>query len=108
MLPKKFVFSLPGDYQYAPKELLKMAEGIARYDFVIGLRVKRNDPWRRKLQSSIYNLMLRIFYGLKHKDVNSIKLFKREILDHVKLQSPTAFVDAELCIQGRKSRFSCS
>jgi glycosyltransferase involved in cell wall biosynthesis len=102
---KKLVFSLPGDYQYAPKELLKMAEGLAKYDFVIGLRVKRNDPWRRKFQSSIYNFMLRVLYGLKHKDVNSIKLFKREILNHIQLQSPTAFVDAELCIRAEKSGF---
>jgi glycosyltransferase involved in cell wall biosynthesis len=102
---KELVFSLPGDYQYAPKELIKMADGLGRYDFVIGLRVKRNDPWRRKMQSGVYNLMLRILYGIKHKDVNSIKLFKRKILDHVQLQSPTAFVDAELCIRAEKAGF---
>jgi glycosyltransferase involved in cell wall biosynthesis len=102
---KNYVFSLPGDYQYAPKELVKMADGLAKYDFVIGLRVKRNDPWRRKLQSAIYNFMLRVLYGIKHKDVNSIKLFKREILNHIQLQSPTAFVDAELCIRAEKAGF---
>jgi len=102
---KTLVFSLPGDYQYAPKELLKMAEGLAKYDFVIGLRVERNDPWRRKMQSSVYNFMLRVLYGLKHKDVNSIKLFRREILGHIQLQSPTAFVDAELCIRAEKSGY---
>jgi glycosyltransferase involved in cell wall biosynthesis len=103
---KDLIFSLPGDYQYAPKELLKMAEGLTRSDFVIGLRVKRNDPWRRKLQSAVYNFMLRALYGLKHKDVNSIKLFKRKILDQVHLQSPTAFVDAELCIRAEKAGFN--
>ena len=102
---KNLVFSLPGDYQYAPKELLKMADGLAKYDFVIGLRVKRNDPWRRKLQSAVYNFMLRVIYGLKHKDVNSIKLFKREILQHIQLQSSTAFVDAELCIRAEKGGY---
>src|ERR1700721_2676895 len=76
---KNAVISLPGDYQYSPKELVKMANGLTNYDFIIGLRVKRNDPWRRKLQSAIYNLMLRIIYGHKHKDVNSIKLYKRDI-----------------------------
>lgn len=102
---KNLVFSLPGDYQYAPKELLAMAEGLAKYDFVIGLRVKRNDPWRRKMQSAVYNFMLRVLYGLKHKDVNSIKLFKREILNHIQLQSSTAFVDAELCIRAEKAGY---
>lgn len=102
---KDLVFSLPGDYQFAPKELLAMAKGLHKYDLVIGHRVHRNDPPRRKLQSAIYNLMLRIFYGCGYKDVNSIKLFRREILERVKLESDTPFVDAELCIRTYKAGY---
>ncbi len=102
---KDLIFSLPGDYQYAPKELLPMTEGLKDHDFVIGLRVHRSDPWRRKLQSKVYNLMLRSLYGHKHADVNSIKLFKRPILDKVNLLSFSPFVDAELCIRAEKAGF---
>lgn len=102
---KELIFSLPGDYQYHPKELLKMAEGLKTHDFVIGLRVHRNDPPRRKMQSKVYNLMLRTFYGHKHKDVNSIKLFKRSILEKIKLLSHSPFVDAELCIRAERAGF---
>jgi glycosyltransferase involved in cell wall biosynthesis len=102
---KDLIFSLPGDYQYAPNELLAMAEGLKDHDFVIGLRVNRNDPWRRKLQSKVYNLMLRTLYGHKHADVNSIKLFKRVILEKVNLISYSPFVDAELCIRAEKAGF---
>jgi len=102
---KEFIFSLPGDYQYAPKELLAMAEGLKTHDFVIGLRVNRNDPPRRKMQSKVYNLMLRTFYGHRHKDVNSIKLFRKEILERITLQSYTPFVDAELCIRAERAGF---
>ena len=102
---KEFIFSLPGDYQYAPKELLAMAEGLKTHDFVIGLRVNRNDPPRRKMQSKVYNLMLRTFYGHRHKDVNSIKLFRKSILERITLQSYTPFVDAELCIRAERAGF---
>jgi len=102
---KDLIFSLPGDYQFAPKELLTMAAGLRTHDFVIGHRVKRNDPPRRKLQSQIYNLLLRTFYGCTFKDVNSIKLFRREILDHIELLAHTPFVDAELCIRTHKAGF---
>jgi len=102
---KEWIFSLPGDYQYDPNQLLKMAEGVGSYDFIIGLRVHRNDPWRRKFQSKVYNLMLRSLYGHRHKDVNSIKLFRRAILDVIELKSETAFVDAELCIRAEKAGF---
>ncbi len=102
---KDFVFSLPGDYQYAPKELLAMAQGLKTHDFVIGWRVNRNDPPRRKMQSLVYNFMLRVLYGHKHKDVNSIKLFRRAILDKINLRSQTPFVDAELCIRSERAGF---
>lgn len=102
---KDFVLSLPGDYQYSPKELIKMASGLTTHDLVIGLRVKRNDPPRRKMQSGVYNLMLRALYGIRQKDVNSIKLFRRSILSKIKLVSDTAFVDAELCIRAEREGF---
>jgi hypothetical protein len=82
-----------------------MAQGLKTHDFVIGLRVKRNDPARRKMQSTVYNTMLKLFYGNRHKDVNSIKLFRREILDRINLQSDTAFVDAELVIRAEKAGY---
>ena len=99
---KDLIGSLPGDYQYAPKELIQMAEGLRNYDFVIGLRVHRNDPWRRKLQSKVYNLTLRVLYGHKHKDVNSIKLFRREILNHISSFSAARF--STRLLYGRKRR----
>jgi glycosyltransferase involved in cell wall biosynthesis len=102
---KELIFSLPGDYQYAPKELLAMAKGLERNDFVIGLRVKRNDPPRRKFQSHIYNTLLRFLYGHRHTDVNSIKLFRKSILDRITLRSHTPFVDAELCIRAERAGF---
>lgn len=102
---KDLVFSLPGDYQYAPKEIFAMAKGLKTHDFVIGHRVNRNDPPRRKIQSQVYNLMLRIMYGHKHKDVNSIKLFRREIVDRITLLSHTPFVDAELCIRAERAGY---
>lgn len=100
---KDLVFSLPGDYQYAPKEIIAMAEGLRNNNLVIGKRIKRNDPPKRKLQSMVYNFMLRMFYGIKHTDVNSIKLFRRSILNSIELVSQSPFVDAELCIRTEKA-----
>lgn len=102
---KDIVGSLPGDYQYAPKELITMAEGLRNADLIIGKRVKRNDPFRRRMQSDVYNLMLRVFYGSVFTDVNSIKLFRRAIMDKITLESETPFVDAELCIRAAKAGF---
>ena len=85
--------------------MIAMAKGLDQADLIIGLRIKRNDPPRRKMQSAVYNFMLRTIYGIKHKDVNSIKLFRRSILDTIDLRSATPFVDAELCIRAGNSGF---
>ena len=82
-----------------------MVKGLVENDFVIGWRVNRNDPPRRKMQSMVYNLMLRTFYGNRNKDVNSIKLFRRDILDNIELRSESPFVDAELCIRAAKAGY---
>jgi hypothetical protein len=49
--------------------------------------------------------MLHIFYGCSYKDVNSIKLFRKEILNRITLESNTPFVDAELCIRAQRAGF---
>jgi glycosyltransferase involved in cell wall biosynthesis len=102
---KDLVFSLPGDYQYAPKELITMAEGLRNADLIIGKRVKRNDPFKRRMQSDVYNFLLRLLYGCSFTDVNSIKLFRRSIMDKITLESQTPFVDAELCVRAAKAGF---
>lgn len=102
---KELVFSLPGDYQYAPKELIPMSAALDKFDLIIGVRVKRNDPPRRRLQSHVYNFMLRTFYGIKYRDVNSIKLFRRAIMDKIQLRSESPFVDAELVIRADRAGF---
>ncbi|MDR3617276.1 MAG: glycosyltransferase family 2 protein [Candidatus Obscuribacterales bacterium] len=102
---KELIFSLPGDYQYSPREVHTMATGLSKGDLIIGLRVNRRDPVRRKIQSIIYNAMLRIFYGSNLQDVNSIKLFKRVVLENIQLLAKTAFVDAELCLRAQRAGF---
>lgn len=102
---KDLIYFIPGDYQFAPKELFAMAEGLRDFDFVIGHRIKRNDPQRRLFQSAVYNWMLRVFYGCHFRDVNSIKLFRKEILSKITLESCTSFVDAELPIRALRAGF---
>lgn len=82
-----------------------MAEGLRNADLIIGKRVKRNDPFKRRMQSDVYNFLLRLLYGCSFTDVNSIKLFRRSIMDKITLESQTPFVDAELCVRAAKAGF---
>jgi len=97
---KELVFSCPGDGQIPAKELLKMLPALEKYDIVIGRRQNRMDNWKRSIQTRFYNFLIRLMYGLKVHDVNSVKLFdKKKILEGIEFESNSPFVDAELCIK---------
>ncbi|MFZ2024665.1 MAG: glycosyltransferase family 2 protein [Microgenomates group bacterium] len=93
-----WLFTLPGDGQFEPLELVKMLPYTTRYDMVIGLRKHRHDSDKRKQQSAFYNALLRLFFSLSTRDVNSIRLMRRRMLKNIQLTSSSAFVDAELAI----------
>jgi hypothetical protein len=68
----------------------------------VGYRIKRADPFIRILYARTYKLANRIFFGLRVKDVDcACKLFRREALDGVRVESGGAFFSAELLIRTR-------
>ncbi len=78
--------------------------GEKRPDVVVGYRIKRADPAIRLVYARLYRLALRIFYGLRVRDVDcACKLFRREALGPVRLESGGAFLSAELLIKVQAS-----
>lgn len=73
---------------------------------LIGYRLTRNESLRRKFISKVYNWMIRLTFGLRVRDVNfSFKLFKREILQQIRLMAEGSFIDAELLIETYKKGY---
>lgn len=87
-----------GQYDFSEFEnLLKVWDGKS---LVSGYRLNRADSYSRMFQSWIFEVCLRILFGLKVKDVNcSMKLFPRSALDEIELTSDSAFIDAEILIK---------
>jgi glycosyltransferase involved in cell wall biosynthesis len=91
------------------KLLTRIEEPVApgkskRPDVVVGYRIKRADPAIRLVYARLYRLALRIFYGLRVQDVDcACKLFRREVLGPVRLESGGAFLSAELLIKVQAS-----
>ena len=102
---KTWLFSLPGDYQIEPDELMKLWPHRRDFDMVIGWRKARRDNRSRLRQSGVYNTLLRIMFHLTLHDINSVRLMKISIMQSVKLTSSSAFVDAELVVRAKRGRF---
>ncbi|MEO7663569.1 MAG: glycosyltransferase family 2 protein, partial [Candidatus Limnocylindrales bacterium] len=95
-----------GDRQFKVADLGRLTARYAedRPDAVVGFRIKRADPLVRTLYARAYRLANRIFFGLRVTDVDcACKLFRRDALDGINVESGGAFFSAELLIKLRAS-----
>ena len=99
------MFSLPGDYQIEPAEVMKLWPHRLEADMIIGWRKSRHDSGARLRQSGIYNGLLRAMFRLNIHDVNSVRLMKTSIMKSIKLTTTSAFVDAELIVRAIRDGF---
>ncbi len=75
---------MDADLQYSPEDIPKLIEALKHADVVNGLRVDRKDGITRLLESKIYNLLVRFFFGVNFHDCNSgLKVFKRRVLKDI-------------------------
>ena len=75
---------IDADLQYSPEDIPKLTEALKHADVVNGLRVDRKDGITRVLESKIYNLLVRFFFGANFHDCNSgLKVFKRKVLEDI-------------------------
>jgi glycosyltransferase involved in cell wall biosynthesis len=92
-----------GDRQFRVADLGRLTSRLAaddEPDVVVGFRIKRADPLLRTLYARVYRLANRIFFGLQATDVDcACKLFRREALDGLRVESGGAFFSAELLIK---------
>lgn len=95
------------DLPFDMDELQKACRIMRHYeaDIVSAYRLDRTgEGYVRTVYSFFYNALVRVFFGLKMRDVNfAFKLCRRTIFDHVELKSEGSFIDAELVV--RASRF---
>jgi glycosyltransferase involved in cell wall biosynthesis len=94
-----------GDRQFRVADIGRLAERLAgadRPDVVAGYRIKRADPLVRTLYAKAYRFANLVWFGLRVRDVDcACKLFRREALEGIAVESGGAFFSAELLIKLR-------
>jgi len=72
-------------------------------ELVGGWRVRRRDAAVRSVVSGVFNLTLRLLYGLRVRDVDcALKLMRTEFLRSIELESHSALINAELYCKARR------
>lgn len=81
------------------KEFIPLMDNI---DIVNGYRINYNESLKRRLYSIGYNILVKIIFGLKVRDVNSaMKIIRKNLLEDVKLKSSSPFLKSELLIKAQ-------
>ncbi|UCD64536.1 MAG: glycosyltransferase family 2 protein [Candidatus Zixiibacteriota bacterium] len=71
----------PADLQYRPDDIPKLVEPIAGgADLSTGWKQGRYEKW---FVSGIYNWISRKIFNLKVHDLNAVKAFKKEVVQHI-------------------------
>lgn len=100
------IFYTDADNQFNIEDMDKLFPLLEKYDIVSAYRIKRKDPLMRIFIADFYNFLVRIFFGLRIRDVDaSFKLYKKEVFDKIKLVTNTGLTDAEVLIKAQKFGF---
>lgn len=104
---KELVFYTDGDGQFRIEEINKLLPLIDHYDIVSGFRIKRQDPFMRKLNAFLWGALVNALFKIRVSDVDSaFKLYRRKIFDEITLTSQGALIDTEVLAKARARGFT--
>ena len=98
------------DGQFDIKELPILIRRQKKTDagIVAGFYLKRAVSWQRKLNTWVWQLIVRMLFGLQVKDIDcGFKLVRKKVIDVIpKLESERgAFISSEFLIKAQRSKF---
>lgn len=100
------VFYTDSDNQFDLRELKDFLPLMAEHDAVLGYRVDRQDPAFRKFTSGVFNTISSLAFGMRVRDLNcSFKLFRREVIQSLPLETSDFFIDTELVARLHRAGF---
>ena len=98
----QLIFYTDSDNQFDVREIKNLLPLIEDADIVNGFRIYRFDPLTRLVLSWGFNLLVRIMFRIKVRDIDcAFKLFRREVFDKVTIESKKFFVDAEVLAKAK-------
>ncbi|MCL4459418.1 MAG: glycosyltransferase family 2 protein [Chloroflexi bacterium] len=103
---KELVLLTDSDNQFDVTEINKLLPLIDQADLVVGYRAPRRDPFVRRLNGLGWNMLVNLLFGYTCRDVDcAFKLFKRSILQKVRIVSRGATFSAEFLVRARRQGY---
>jgi dolichol-phosphate mannosyltransferase len=96
-----WIFQVDSDDEMGPESFYRLWNERENYDFLLGCRDRRRQPFSRKIISWISRSVIRICYGCRIRDVNSpYRLFRAAVFKDVVHQIPDNTFAPNLILSG--------
>lgn len=81
---KPWVFIVDSDYQFAAIDFWRLEPSRQSSDIILGYKCPRKDPFYRIWLSAGFNFLLRLFFGVPYRDMDTgFRLIRRTALDEL-------------------------
>lgn len=103
---KELVFITDADLQFDLQEIEGFLPLIEEADMIIGYRYARSDPWHRRFFGHGWSWLVNLLFGYTARDIDcAFKLFKREVVETVNVQSGGAMFSAEFLVRAKQAGY---
>jgi glycosyltransferase involved in cell wall biosynthesis len=98
-----FVMFMDSDRQFDSAEIARLLPFIQSHDIVAGFRMERQDPLHRRVFAEIFNVTVRVLYGVHLRDIDcAFKVFRGDLIRSLELSSPGALINTEIQAKARR------
>ncbi|MFH1590443.1 MAG: glycosyltransferase family 2 protein [archaeon] len=101
-----YIFYTDGDAQFDVDDIDRLLPHVERNELVTGYRLRRRDQPMRILAAWVYNLLLKIVFGTKVKDIDcAFKIYQKKMFSKITITCKTGMADAEVFIKAMHAGF---
>ena len=92
-----YVMFMDSDRQFSISDLALLSPFVGKFDIVAGFRKERNDPLHRRVFAEIFNVTVRILFGVHMRDIDcAFKVFRGDQIRSLELTAPGALINTEI------------
>ena len=102
-IEKDIIFTCPADQQFNPNDFSKTIPYIDNADIIsIYRKQKKQYSLFRNLLSNLNKVVIKVFFGFEIKDINWVKMYKKDLLNELDLRLNSPLIETEIIAKSKK------